>query len=121
MCPMCGIDIEHLCHLFFECSFAKDCCQRSGLMDEIHEVEVASSWLLETLSKGNTDKSHKMAIILSGIWFSRNKKVWEGKEITPTVALELSTKQVQDWQEANKSKLTDRNDQLNEDREEQEG
>lgn len=119
MCPMCGTYIEHLRHLFFECSFAKECWQRLGLMDDIQEVEEALSWVLETLSKGNTYVPQKMTIILSGIWFSRNKKVWEGKEISATVSIELSTKQVQDWLDANKGKLTDKTEQNSPRREEQ--
>lgn len=51
----------------------------------MQEVESVSTWLLET-------NIHKLATVLSGIWFSRNKKVWKGKNITHAVAIELSTK-----------------------------
>lgn len=82
---MCETDIEHLRHMFCECSFATKCWQRSGLTMDMQDVESASSWLLEMISKENADTIQKMATVLSGIWFSRNKKVWEGKIITHAV------------------------------------
>ena len=42
--------------------------------------------------------------MLWGIWFARNKKVWEGKILSSAVAMEISTKVVGEWQEVNKRK-----------------
>ncbi|KAL8148278.1 hypothetical protein AgCh_005592 [Apium graveolens] len=36
---------------------------------------------------------------LSGIWFWRNKKVWEDKSTTPTIAMDSSLKIVADWRD----------------------
>ncbi|XP_074342424.1 uncharacterized protein LOC141679974 [Apium graveolens] len=66
------------------------------------DVEYASSWLLDVINKENADNIQKMAIVLSGIWFSRNKKNWEGKIISPAITINLSSRQVHDWQEANR-------------------
>ena len=38
--------------------------------------------------------------MLWGIWFVRNKKLWEGKSITPAITVKLSSTQVEDWQSA---------------------
>lgn len=100
ICPMCETDIEHLRHLFCECPFAKECWHRSGLNIDAYDVEEVPSWFLEMLSKETPEIIQKMAIVLSGIWFARNKKVWEGKLIQAAITMDLSSKQVQEWQEA---------------------
>ena len=101
-CPMCLADIEHLRHLFCECPFAVECWNKSGLSIDMQDVESASTWLLDTINKENRETSQRIATVLSGIWFARNKKVWENKSITPSISMELSSKLVQEWEEANK-------------------
>lgn len=39
ICPMCERDIEHLVHLFFDCSFAKECWCNSGLSYDLQLEE----------------------------------------------------------------------------------
>lgn len=51
LCPMCGTDVEHLRHLFCECSFALECWSISGLNINMQDVELASNWLLDLTSK----------------------------------------------------------------------
>lgn len=46
----------------------------------------------------------KIGTVLWGIWFSRNKKIWDEKIITPNVTLKISSKMVVEWQEANRRK-----------------
>lgn len=41
-------------------------------------------------------------MVLWGIWFVKNQKVWESKSITPTERMDISFKQLKDWQEAMK-------------------
>lgn len=102
MCPMRGVDIEHLRHLFCECPFAVECWSKSTLNVDMQDIESASTWLLDMICSENADTIHNMVVVLSGIWFARNKKVWEGKDVTPTVTMTLSTKMVQEWEKANK-------------------
>ncbi|KAL8149291.1 hypothetical protein AgCh_006337 [Apium graveolens] len=102
MCPMCGVDIEHLRHLFCECPFAVECWSKSALNVDMQDIESASTWLLDTIRRENADTVQNMVVVLSGIWFVRNKKVWESKDLTPTITMALSTKMVQEWEEANK-------------------
>lgn len=54
MCPMCGIDIEHLRHLFCECSFALDCWRTLGFNIDGQDIEEASTWLLDIVSRKKT-------------------------------------------------------------------
>lgn len=79
LCPMCGVDIEHVRHLFCECTLTKECWQRAGLNIDMQQVEVASDWMLDMLGREDMGKLEKMVIVLSGIWFAKNKKVWESK------------------------------------------
>ncbi|XP_063946052.1 uncharacterized protein LOC135151500 [Daucus carota subsp. sativus] len=86
---------------------SQECWLKAGLSFDMQNVEYASSWLLDMFSTEDAEVLQKMAIVLSGIWFSRNRKVWEGKIITPAVAIDLSGKQVRDWQEANSRRHSD--------------
>lgn len=43
--------------------------------------------------------------VLSGIWFARNKKNWEEKDVDSSIAMEMSVKQITDWQVANRRRL----------------
>ena len=104
LCPMCGTDIEHLRHLFCECSFAAECWSISGFNINMQETELTSEWLLNLISKEIEETILSVTNVLSGIWFSRNKRVWEGRIITPAVTMEVSAKTMQEWREANKRK-----------------
>lgn len=103
MCPMCHRDIEHLLHVFFDCEFAVHCWNWAGLNYDMGGVEYAPSWLLQKLSSAPSDESIKICTVFWGIWFGRNKKVWDDKLVSPTIAIEGSFKIVADWREARKS------------------
>lgn len=101
---MCSIDVEHLLHIFFDCSFAKECWQSAGLHYAMQDVESAFDWLLDKMVTGTIEEKEKVAMILWDIWFARNQKVWEGKIINPSSVVEISMKQKRDWQEVMKLK-----------------
>lgn len=105
ICPMCEGDGEHLLHIFFDCSYAKECWQKAELCYDMHEVESAPDWLLEKLSTTSTIEKEKITMVLWGIWFAINQKMWEGKNITPTILMEIGSKQMSEWQEAMKKKV----------------
>lgn len=103
-CVMCVGDVEHLLHLFFDCDFAKACWQKMVLSYNMWEIESAPAWLLDKLGIENGENLIKIVTILWGIWWARNKRFWEGKVITPDVVMSCSSKQVEDWREAQKRK-----------------
>ena len=105
-CPMCIRDVEHLLHLFFDCNFAQECWQFMGLSFDMREVENASDWLLEKLASESDEKLIKIAEVLYGIWFARNKKSFEERTLSPAVTMTWSRKQVDDWTEANRKSST---------------
>ena len=42
----------------------------------------------------------KTATVLLGIWMVRNNRVWEGKWVSPAMAVEWSLKQINEWKQA---------------------
>ncbi|KAL8123154.1 hypothetical protein AgCh_011229 [Apium graveolens] len=103
-CDMCVGDVEHLMHLFCDYSFAAACWQRIGLVYNMWEVENASEWLLERMCNESHENKVKIAVVLWGIWYARNKKVWEGKQMSPEITVAWSSKQVSEWREVHKKK-----------------
>lgn len=99
-CPMCNADVEHLLHVFFDCPFAHNCWQYTGGSFDMHAVEFAPDWLLWQLSNVSDSELIRIAKVLWGIWFFRNKKVWESKIVTHVVAMDWSAKILSDWENA---------------------
>ena len=105
-CPMCPGDVEHVLHLFFDCGFAKECWQIVGLSYNMWTVENAADWLLERLSTDSSEVLSKIATVMWGVWFARNKKIFEEKVMTPAAVMSWSRNQVQDWVVASKHHQT---------------
>lgn len=85
---------------FFECNFAAQCWHHMGLYFDMWTVENVWDWLLDKLSSESGDKLCRIAMTLWGIWFFRNKKVWEGRVVSATFAMDWSLNQLKVWQEA---------------------
>lgn len=100
MCPMCSIDVEHLLHVFFECDYARSCWHAVDLSYDMSEVVYAPEWLLYKLESSSQAEVIKISTVLWGIWFWRNKRVWEEKVINPAIAMETSCRNVQEWRKA---------------------
>lgn len=94
------MDVEHLLHVFFDCAFASQCWQHMGLSFDMWEVEDATGWLLDKLATESHDHLSNIAMIPWGLWFFRNKKVWDDRSVTPRFVVEWSMKQLQDWKSA---------------------
>lgn len=95
---MCEVDIEHLLHVFFDCTYVKQCWLKVGMVFDMREVDSFPYRLLNKIGEEPHYTILKIATVLWGIWFVRNKKLWENKSITPDVIVDLSLKQVLDWQ-----------------------
>lgn len=100
ICPMCITESESMVHVFFQCNFAMQCWQENRMNWDMHLVESAAYWLLHKLETENQCTLIKVATVLWGIWLARNKVVWEKKYITPTLAMEWSSRHISEWKMA---------------------
>lgn len=107
-CAMCVGDIEYLFHLFFVCSFAVACWRTVHLHYDLNNVEDVSAWMLNMLCSESHDNIVKIVTVLWAIWFARNNKVWEDKLLTSDGVMAWSSRQVKEWQEANKKRQGNR-------------
>lgn len=78
---MCVTDIEHMSHLFYDCSFALassffvephsfalECWNHVGLMYKWTQTEFALEWLIQKLSTTTNEEKVKICVVLWGIW-----------------------------------------------------
>lgn len=54
-CTMRVGEVEHLLHLFFDCSFAKECWQNVGLSFDMWDAKNAPEWLLHKPASGSDE------------------------------------------------------------------
>lgn len=94
-CPMCNSEFEYLSHVFFGCNFASSYWQEKGIRSILWNVEDASGWLLDRLCSEKYEVLAEMAMTLWGIWFFRNKKVWERKVVIAQFVMEWSSRQLE--------------------------
>lgn len=93
-----------MCHLFFDFDFAWSCWQLVGTTNDMMAVEYVSDWLLDKLETEPGDNLVKIATVLWAIWFARNQKIFEGKQLTPDSVMQWSSKQISEWQVAQKKR-----------------
>ncbi|KAL8135927.1 hypothetical protein AgCh_010516 [Apium graveolens] len=96
--PMCNVDIEHVRHLFLECQYVKTCwgCLESTF--DVSGVEVLSTWVLERMGSESEERLMKLVKAMWGIWWARNRRVWENKVVPPLRAIETCSKMISEWQ-----------------------
>lgn len=65
----------------------------------------APGWLLSKLDNCSSAEATKIARVLWGVWFLRNKKVWENRVVTAGIAMTWNAKTISDWKEARDKRL----------------
>lgn len=90
LCPMCGVDVEHLLYVFLDCKFVKDCWKYMSLEFDTSEIESLPEWLLQRLGEENHEKMVRMTMVLWGIWNARNMRMWDNKVVTGELAMQWS-------------------------------
>ena len=71
-----------------------------GLQQDMRREDSAPSWLLKRLQEDTHDHLVTIAAVLWGIWFARNKRIWEGKVMSPKLAVQGSYKQINEWKDS---------------------
>lgn len=57
---------------------------------------------MDKISSALSDETVKICIVLWGVWFWRNKRVWDGKHVTAAYATDSSFIKYTEWIEAKK-------------------
>lgn len=102
---MCLSDIEHMTHLFFDCKFAVDFWHHVNMWYDWSSVENAHEWLFEKISCAPVDEVARICTVLWGVWFWRNKKVWDDKTVTPAFAMDSCFRIYSEWLDAKKQNV----------------
>ena len=71
--------------------------------------------LLNRLCSETSDNLIKVASVIWGVWWARNKCVWDGQKMSPAIAMHWSSKQITNWRQAQDKRKAARN-QLERDR-----
>ncbi|XP_074351614.1 uncharacterized protein LOC141690738 [Apium graveolens] len=82
--------------------FVVGCWNHIGLTYDWSQTEFAPEWLIQKLSTTTNEEKVKICVVLWGIWHWRNKKVWEGKVVTPSFAMDSSFRMLSKWTQARK-------------------
>lgn len=104
-CPMCNSSVEDLLHVFFVCPFVVACWHYVGMFFDMALDENAQAWLLSKLRSASVPEVLTIARMLWGIWFFRNKRVWENRVVTTALAMDWSAKSIVDWRDAKYSRF----------------
>lgn len=68
----------------------------------MREVEFVSDWLLDKIDNAPAEESFMICTVLWGIWYLRNKKVWEDKVIAS--AMDETFNILNEWKRFRQSK-----------------
>ncbi|KAL8105033.1 hypothetical protein AgCh_028992 [Apium graveolens] len=71
-----------------------------GLQFDTSTLESTPDWLLGKLDSAGTEEIVSICTILWGVWFWRNKKVWERRSVNASVAMDGSFNTIREWREA---------------------
>lgn len=100
ICPMCDVNNENVLHMFFGCPFAVGCWDAAHLVYDLREDFSASQWLLSQLETTKHEELVNTCVVLWGIWYWRNKKVWNNQTVNPSVAMRSSFSILREWKAA---------------------
>jgi len=104
-CASCASNHEDLMHVFFDCPFALQVWNITGLWHSVqYAISITDSaraaifHLLENLSVKLTQR---LSTVIWSIWKHRNLKVWEDATKTIATVVERARSVVEDWRLAN--------------------
>lgn len=106
LCPLCGVDVEHLRHIFIDCCYAQACWHELRVVIDRSVIFTCPDWLLQVLSSESYDRLGQIATIIYGIWSARNLRVWENKIVSVQQAMQWSCTQVKQWRDCQQKRCS---------------
>lgn len=104
-CASCASNSEDLLHVFFDCPFALQVWNKTGLWSSVHHAisvtDSAVSAIFHLLEHLSADLIQRLSSVLWSLWKHRNLKVWEDVTETSATVVERARHLVEDWQLAN--------------------
>lgn len=83
ICRMCNRDVKHMFHVFFYYQFTCQYWKYAGLKYDTDMVGSTPEWPIQKINEGLSTEISKIATVLWGIWYWRNKRVWDDKLGSP--------------------------------------
>ena len=109
---MCNTNIEHSLHVFFDCQFVRSCWEDAGTLYDMSTVTFTQDWLLHKLEVASIEELNIICGVLWGIWFLRNKRVWESKVVNPTMTMQGSFNAIEEWRKVRQVGSSKRSTQM---------
>lgn len=108
-CPLCGSEEETSTHIMLTCTCTEELWSEfPGDLPDRQNIGI-TEWL-QRVFNGNTDVTQRVGFFLAGIWFARNRKVWDGIAWDSNVIFNSTTRQVSSWKESrNRSQMEAQN------------
>ncbi|KAL8093812.1 hypothetical protein AgCh_035623 [Apium graveolens] len=83
--------IQQLCeHSMTRHLHTRECWHQTGLRSDVWDIENSHEWLLNKIATGSNEELIKISSVLWGVWFARNKNIFENKNMTPGAAVSWS-------------------------------
>jgi hypothetical protein len=101
LCPRCLLKEETIEHVFVQCQHADMIWFGSKLGIKFdHNHTNFPEWLIYAMNVLNKEDLTYMAAVIYGIWYARNQKNFEHKDIEDYVTLEKASTSIQEYQQA---------------------
>lgn len=66
----------------------------------MEDKQSAPQWILNKLEVAKHEEVVNICVVLWGIWYWRNKKVWDDQTMNPVIAMENSSNVLKEWKAA---------------------
>jgi hypothetical protein len=104
-CSSCDSTHEDILHVFFDCPFAIQVWNRTGLWSSVQHALThttsATDAIFSLLENLSAELSQRLSTVMWSLWKHRNLRVWDDVTETSVVVVERDRNMITDWQLAN--------------------
>jgi hypothetical protein len=103
LCPWCYSHVETPSHVFLECDWAKQVWLASPLTLNLHHNPISeiSEWIHYQITNLDKESMEKVIAILYYIWYARNQKLFQDKQIPQNEISNKSLNLLMEYQQHN--------------------